>query len=204
MWELLSCWHRDDYSRGRQSADVQSDIKKGKGFNKGKWTKKKKKGANFSSAPGPSSPYAPSCSSHGKAIGKAYIPGYDPNGPAASTQGKAVNKGSLKNANPTVSAPPGWARQPARAMSNAPMARQSALASGLQMDEESFPRELARALEVLEKKKDGPDVWNSCCQRRRPLRALVHCYGGVNCKQDLCCIFCVHDGICVDEHGKGH
>ena len=49
------------------------------------------------------------------------------------------------------------------------------------MDEESFPGELAQALEVLEKKKAGPDVWNnSCCERRRPLRVLVHCYGGVN------------------------
>ena len=48
------------------------------------------------------------------------------------------------------------------------------------MDEESFPGELAQALEVLEKKKAGPDVWNSCGERRRPLRVLVHCYGGVN------------------------
>ena len=48
------------------------------------------------------------------------------------------------------------------------------------MDEESFPGELAQALEILEKKKAGPDVWNSCDERRRPLRVLVHCYGGVN------------------------
>ncbi|CAE7588087.1 unnamed protein product, partial [Symbiodinium necroappetens] len=188
--QLLTCWHRDDDSRGRQSADVQSDIKKGKGFNKGKSTKKKKKG---SSAPGPCSPYGPSWSSHGKAIGKAYIPGYDPNGPAASSQGKAVNKGYLKNANPTVSAPARLGKATSKghvkcsngkggfdARQSAAAARQSALASGLQMDEESFPGELAQALEVLEKKKAGPDVWNSCCQRRRPLRVLVHCYGGVN------------------------
>ena len=195
--QLLTCWHRDDDSHGRQSADVQSDIKKGKGFNKGKSTKKKKKG---SSAPGPCSPYSPSWSSHGKAIGKAYIPDNDPNGPVASSQGKAVNKGYLKNANPTVSAPArlgkatskghvkcsngkgGFdARQSAAAArQSAAAARQSALASGLQMDEESFPGELAQALEVLEKKKAGPDVWNSWSERRRPLRVLVHCYGGVN------------------------
>ena len=48
------------------------------------------------------------------------------------------------------------------------------------MDEESFPGELAQALELLEKIKDGPDVWKSCCETRRPIRALVHCYGGVN------------------------
>ena len=35
-------------------------------------------------------------------------------------------------------------------------ARQSALASGLQMDDESFPGELAQALELLGEIKDGP------------------------------------------------
>ena len=85
--------------------------------------------------------------------------------------GQATSKGHVKCSNGKGGFD---ARQSAAA------ARQSALASGLQMDEESFPGELAQALEVLEKKKDGPDVWNSCCQRRRPLRVLVHCYGGVN------------------------
>ena len=114
--QLLTCWHRDDDSHGRQSADVQSDIKRGKGFNKGKSTKKKKKG---SSAPGPCSPYGPSWSSHGKAIGKTYIPGYLPPAARARQSTRVTSRMPIRLSLP----PPGWARQPARAMSNAPMAR---------------------------------------------------------------------------------
>ena len=114
--QILSCWHRDDDSLERQSADVQSDIKKGKSYSKGKPTKKKKKGPNVSSAPGPSSLYAPCLSSQGKAISKAFIPYSLPNGPAASSQGKAINKGASKIPIRVFLPPPGRARQPANQM----------------------------------------------------------------------------------------
>ena len=56
-------------------------------------------------------------------------------------------------------------------------ARQSA--SGLKVAEESLPGELGRALEILELMKLGRNFWKRG-GKRRPIRVLVHCNGGIN------------------------
>ena len=61
--------------------------------------------------------------------------------------------------------------------------RQSA--SGLKVAEESFPGELGNALAMLEKMKCGRKVWRQ--GNRRPVRVLIHCYGGIN---RTCAAYC--------------
>ena len=47
------------------------------------------------------------------------------------------------------------------------------------MAEESLPGELGRTLETLELRKLGRNFWKRG-GKRRPIRVLVHCYGGIN------------------------
>ena len=61
--------------------------------------------------------------------------------------------------------------------------RQSA--SGLKVAEESFPGELGNALAMLESMKCGRKVWRQ--GSRRPVRVLIHCYGGIN---RTCAAYC--------------
>ena len=63
-------------------------------------------------------------------------------------------------------------------------ARQSA--SGLKVAEESLPGQLDRALQRLELMKRGRNFWKRG-GKRRPIRVLVHCHGGIN---RTCAAFC--------------
>ena len=53
------------------------------------------------------------------------------------------------------------------------------------MAEESFPGELGNALAMLESMKCGRKVWRQ--GNRRPVRVLIHCYGGIN---RTCAAYC--------------
>ena len=63
-------------------------------------------------------------------------------------------------------------------------ARQSA--SGLKVAEESLPGQLDRALQRLELMKLGRNFWKRG-GKRRPIRVLVHCHGGI---KRTCAAFC--------------
>ena len=55
----------------------------------------------------------------------------------------------------------------------------------LKVAEESFPGELGNALAMLESMKCGRKVWRQ--GNRRPVRVLIHCYGGIN---RTCAAYC--------------
>eukprot|EP00439_Symbiodinium_sp_Y106_P073906 s4036_g14.t1 len=59
-------------------------------------------------------------------------------------------------------------------------------ASGLKVAEESLPGQLDRALQRLELMKRGRNFWKRG-GKRRPIRVLVHCHGGIN---RTCAAFC--------------
>ncbi|CAE7843275.1 unnamed protein product [Symbiodinium microadriaticum] len=99
------------------------------------------------------------CSSKGKAISKTYIKGSNDKG----------FKGTLGNRFEGIG----------KARSTADDARQSAI--GLHV-----ARELAQALAILDKMKDGRGFCKHGGQRR-PIRVPLHCYGGMNRTCGACC-----------------
>ena len=170
--QILLCWHREDdeFSQSqRQSATPQSQRQ----------------------------------SATSKVIiGKHYSKGKDKN------QHKAMNKGcsqcsivSSKSTKGSFGKSPfnAFGKSPFNVMTGSSMglgsevAGLSALpayggqsASGLKMADESFSGELANALTMLEAMRFGRNVWKT--GNRRPIRVLVHCYGGIN---RTCAAFCV-------------
>ena len=159
--EILSCWHReDDESFQRQSAKRQNGVtdkngSKGKAISKGyhrhkQNNQKVSKDRNFSVA-------SARCSK-GKVISNAYFKGSNGKGFSRAPKGKSF-EGIGKT------------------RSTADDARQTTI--GLQVVDASFPGELAQALAILEKMKDGRGFWKRGGQRRE-IRVLLHCYGGMN------------------------
>ena len=143
-------------------------------------------------------------SAKGKMIGKHGSKGKDKN--EGKGKGKAMSKGYPQRFNVSPKGSFGkshfnvFGKSPSKFIKGRPVSsmksevaglsilpgdrRQSA--SGLKVADESFPGELANALAMLETMRFGRDVWKT--GNIRPIRVLVHCYGGIN---RTCAAFCV-------------
>ena len=155
--QILSCWHHEDDEICQSQRQSAKGKMMGKNGSKGKDNTKGK----------------------GKAMSKGHhqcsiLPSkVSVKGSFDKSPFNVFNdiKGSIKGSDAgRLSALPGDRRQSA---------------SGLKVAEESFPGELGNALAMLESMKCGRKVWRQ--GNRRPVRALIHCYGGIN---RTCAAYC--------------
>ena len=155
--QILSCWHHEDDEICQSQRQSAKGKMMGKNGSKGKDNTKGK----------------------GKAMSKGHhqcsiLPSkVSVKGSFDKSPFNVFNdiKGSIKGSDAgRLSALPGDRRQSA---------------SGLKVAEESFPGELGNALAMLESMKCGRKVWRQ--GNRRPVRVLIHCYGGIN---RTCAAYC--------------